>query len=435
MKRTAFALVAAGLFLAAAPQAALAQAGGRGPDVQEVTDSFFARDRNTSVRERPRPDYEAIGVHAGAFNLFPRLTAEAELNDNIYAGPSGFTESDLVFHIRPEIGLRSNWNVHQLNAYARANFNRFSENETENTEEYGVGANGRLDIVRGSNLYAGADYQKLTEPRTAPTAPAAAAKPTEYTLFQGNVGGVHEFNRLRVSGRFDYSDFDYDNNVLRTGAPLLQDDRDREVAVGTARAEYAVSPATAFFVAGRLNSRDYRLAVGADGFNRDSSGYAATAGVNFDVSAVARGEIEVGYLNQDYDDARLRSIRGMALAGRVEWFPTELTTIGLSVTRSVEEATVAGASGFLSTGGGVQIDHELLRNVLLNAQASYTEDQYRGVDRKDKRTAASAGATYLLNHAAALSLTYSYYRQNSTGLAGSTDYDVNKLLLSLILQL
>lgn len=434
MKRAVFALAAAGLLLAAAPQA-FAQVGGGQANVQEVTDSFFARDRNTSVRERPRADYQASGIPAGGFDLFPRLTADAEFNDNIYAAASGFKESDTVFRIRPEIALRSNWNVHQLGAYARAGFNRFMDNSGENTEEYGFGANGRLDVVRGSNLYAGVDYQKLTEPRTAPQAPTATVKPTEYTLLGGNVGGVHEFNRLRVSGRFDYSDFDYDNNVLRNGAALLQDDRDRQVISGSARAEYAVSPATAFFVAGRLNERDYRLARGADGFNRDSNGYAATAGVNFDVGAAARGEIEVGYMNQTYDDARFVDTSGLALAGRVEWFPSDLTTIGLSATRSIEEATVAGASGFLSTGGGVQIDHELLRNLLLNGAASYTQDKYRGVDRNDKRTAASAGATYLVNRAAALSLTYSYYRQNSTGLAGSTDYNVNKLLLSLILQL
>lgn len=435
MKIRAFVLALGSVLVAALPQVGQAQVATPNGAVQEVTDSFFARDRNTSVRERPRPDFQAMGVLAGAFTVYPRVTADVEFNDNIYAGPSVVSESDTIFRLRPEISIQSGWSVHQLGAYARANFNRFSQNDLENTEEYAVGFNARLDVVRGSNIYGGADYQKLTEPRTAPTAPTGTVAPTEYELLQGNLGAVREFNRLRVSARLDYSDFDYDNNVLQNGAFLLQDDRDRELLVGTARAEYAVSPATAFFVAGRLNDRDYRLARGADGFSRDSNGYAVTAGVNFDLSAVMRGELEAGYLSQEYDDPRLPTIDGMAVSGRVEWFPTELTTVTFNLGRSVEEATVAGASGFLSTGGGVAVDHELLRNVLLNAQVSYTLDKYRGVDREDKRTAASLGGSYLVSPRAAVNLTYSYYKQDSQGLAGSTDYNVNKFLLQLILQL
>lgn len=405
MRIRASVIAAASVLAMAAPQLAFAQAGGGGPAVQEVTDSFFARDRNTSVRERPRPDYQARGVLAGAFTIFPRVTFDAELNDNIYAGPSTLEEGDTVFRIRPEVVVNSGWSVHQLGAYARANFNRFAENETENTDEYALGANLRLDVVRGSNIYGGVDYQSLTEPRTAPTSPVGTVRPTEYDLFTANIGGVHEFNRLRVSGRADFSEYDYDNNVLRNGTPLLQDDRDRDMTTVAGRAEYAVSPATAFFVAGRWNKRDYRLPVGADGFNRDSDGYAVTAGVNFDISAVMRGELEVGYLDQDYVDARLPGIDGAAVAGRIEWFPTELTTLTFNVSRSVEEATVAAASGFLSTGGGIAVDHELLRNVLLNASLSYTEDKYRGVDRRDKRTAAALGGSYMMNPWAGLNLT------------------------------
>jgi hypothetical protein len=39
--------------------------------------SNFKRDKNTSVRQRPRPDYEAIGVKTGGFTLYPRVTVEA----------------------------------------------------------------------------------------------------------------------------------------------------------------------------------------------------------------------------------------------------------------------------------------------------------------------------------------------------------------------
>jgi hypothetical protein len=398
-----------------------------------VAESFFGRDRNTSVRQRSRPDYEAIGVHTGGLTWYPRISGEVEYNDNIYA--SALKVDDVIAHIRPEVGVRSNWSRHSIGGYARANFNRYADNKGENSEEYAVGAQGRLDFARASNLYAGVDQQWLIEPRTAPTSPAAAAKPTEYALSQANVGFVHELTRVRVSARVDYSDFNYENNVTRAGTPLIQDDRDREVVTVSGRAEYAYSPATAVFVAVKGNRRSYKLAPPASAVNRDSEGYAATAGVNFDVSNLIRGEVEAGYMRQSYDDPGFRDgVHSFAAAGRLEWFPTELTTVTLSGVRSIEEATVPGAQGFVSSSVAVQVDHELLRNLLLGAQASYTGDRYKGVDRKDSRTSAGVSATYLMNHRAAVSLNYSYLQQASSGLASTSDYSVNRIAGSLILQ-
>ncbi|MCK5908823.1 MAG: outer membrane beta-barrel protein, partial [Caulobacter sp.] len=53
--------------------------------------SNFKRDKNVSVRQRPRPDYEAAGQKAGGFTLYPRVTADVERNDNIYAVAAGKT--------------------------------------------------------------------------------------------------------------------------------------------------------------------------------------------------------------------------------------------------------------------------------------------------------------------------------------------------------
>ena len=68
-------LVSAGLaaiLATSVSQAALAQA-----DLS----SNFKRDKNVTVRQRPRPDYEAIGVKAGGFTVYPRVTLEAERNE------------------------------------------------------------------------------------------------------------------------------------------------------------------------------------------------------------------------------------------------------------------------------------------------------------------------------------------------------------------
>ena len=93
-----------------------------------------------------------------------------------------------------------------------------------------------------------------------------------------------------------------------------------------------------------------------------------------------------------------------------------------------------GAGGFISNTIGASIDHELLRNVLLSAAYNHSNDDYRGIDRTDKRDNFSATATYLLNRRVGLFLTYNYLKQDSTGAAKASSFKDNKLTASVALQ-
>ncbi len=391
--------------------------------------SNFKRDKNTSVRQRPRPDYEAIGMKAGGFTLYPRVTVEAVHDDNIYAVATG-EQSDVIWRVKPEVAARSNWSRHAVGAFASASVNRYADFDTENTEEYTLGFNGRLDVERGSYISASAQWQALTEPRTAITAgtPAGAtAKPVEYYLWSGNLTGVKEFNRLRLTGKLDTKTFDYDDQGSLT---FNQNNRDRDEFYYGGKAEYAVSPDTAVFASLVGNTKEYDTAVAG----RDSDGYVATVGANFDLSQAVRGELEAGYMSQSYDNALFNDIDGFSAKGRVEWFPTELTTLNVAGSRSIEESTAANSPGYVANSVSAGIDHELLRNVLLAANASYGKDKYEQIDRDDKRTGFNASAAYLLNRNVGLFLTYTYLKQESSGTAKGSSFTDNKLAASVALQ-
>src|SRR5262249_54846522 len=79
-----------------------------------------------------------------------------------------------------------------------------------------------------------------------------------------------------------------------------------------------------------------------------------------------------------------------------------------------EDYTVVGASGTLGTGGGVQIDHELLRNVILTARTAYNEYEYVGTNRTDRAWTAGFAGNYLLNRRLGVNISYRYMSQTST---------------------
>jgi hypothetical protein len=412
-----------------APQ--IAQAQDLGVQTQDVG-SNFKRDKNVSVRQRPRPDYEATGQKAGGFTVYPRVTVDLEHNDNIYAVATGKTD-DNIWRVKPEVAVRSDWSRHALGFFAGANVIRYTDNDTENAEEYTLAGNGRIDIDRGSNIALSAQAQRLVEPRTSPTAPTASGEPVKYDLNQGSIVLTKEFNRLRLVGRVDDKDFNYKDVRNNAGTGTIdQDFRDRNELNYGGKAEYAVSPDTAVYVSAVGNKKDYDAkGVTTD---RSSDGYVVGVGANFDVSELARGDILIGYMKQSYDNAAFADIDGFSAAGRVEWFPTQLTTVGLNGSRSIEESTAVGSQGYISNNIGASIDHELLRNVLVSAAYNHGKDNYRGIDRSDKRDNFSATATYLLNRRVGLFLTYNYLKQDSSGAQSGASFKDNKVIASVALQ-
>lgn len=393
----------------------------------------FSRDRNISVSARPRPDYQAAGIHAGGFTIYPKLTTTFEHNDNIYAAKTG-KQDDNVWHVNPELVVASNWNRHSLSAYARGGFNRYSDNSTENTDDYAFGTDGRIDVTRNAQINAGASFSRGTEPRTSPNSPAAAKEPTQFKTTTAYVGASQEFNRLKLSTRLDFTKFNYDDTPKVGGGVVDQDYRDRNVTNLMVRADYAVSPDTALFLEITGNKRDYRQSKPVVTLNRDSDGVQVLAGANFELGALTRGELGVGYIKQNYDDPAAQDLDGFGARAQVEWFPTQLTTVTLTGTRTVEESGDPTIAGYLSNNATLKVDHELLRNVLLSANVSAGKDEYKGIDRDDKNTGAGVSATYLLNRNVGVSLNYSYQKRASSGLKSGAEFETKKVGATLTLQ-
>jgi hypothetical protein len=432
---------------AAIPSVALAQSVG-GDLSGAQAESNFARDRNVAVRERPHPEYEAAGIREGGFLVFPRIEADVEYDDNIFATPTNKT-SDTIWRLKPEISAVSQWSRHSLRFSAGLATDGYSQHSSENTTDWNVAADGRLDFAGRANVSGGLSFARLTEPRTSSNqatggafGAGSPAKPVEYDLAMGNIGWTKEFNRLKLGLRGDWSRYDYHDVPLVGGGILDEDLRDRTITALTARSDYAISPATAIFFEVSSNDRKFRVTPPAPQLKQDSSGYEVLTGVNFELGHLARGEVGVGYLRQNYKAAGNADISGAGFRGKLEWFPSQLTTVTFRSARSVEDSGVVGLTGltggYLFTDTGVSIDHELRRNIILNGAVSYTNSDYKQIDRTDNRLLWTVSATYLMNRRVGINAGFSSLHQDSHGTAPlfllGNKFTDNKLGASLILQ-
>jgi hypothetical protein len=375
-------------------------------------------DRGETVTNRQRPELDPLGMRAGSFLIYPRLGLQEAYNNNIFAAESD-EQGDFITLVRPQLDVRSDWTNHAVDLHAGATIGRHADEMDEDFNDFSVGASGRLDITGRSNLRGDVSYNQLHEGRGSPddVRRQGGSPPVEPTVFK--VGSAF-LTYTQWLGRFlleldgAADRLDYDNVRREDGAIINNDDRDRTLVAGGSKLGYEFLPGYTAFLRGAVDPREYdNLCCGSNLLDRDSDGYLVEVGTDLDFTGVLFGEVAIGYRSQDYDDPRLVTVNGIAGDASLTWTPTGLTTVTASITREITETTVGTAAAIFETAGRLVLDHELLRNLLLQARVSVIEDDFQGIDRSDTYIRVGFGANYLMNRYIYLDINYDYLNRDS----------------------
>ena len=389
--------------------------------------------RGETVLERPRPEVEQLGVRAGSFLLLPRVETGLTYDSNVFATAED-ERDDFIAVIRPQLNVRSDFNNHALNLRIAGEGGYHFDYTDENYTDYDIVGDGRFDYSRegsiGGLLFHRREHEGRGDPDFDPEfgSSISRAEPVVYNVFGGETSVTQGFNRFRVrlSALANYTD--YSDVQLNGGLGESDEDYRNRWDYGTsARFGYEVMQGLEGFVRGSYTWTRYD----SSSYDRDSDGYEIVGGVSSDLGGLVTGEIFAGYLNKDYEAARLSDFSGLALGGRVNWNVTQLTSLSASVDRQIRESTftIGGrqASSYNRTIFALGADHELLRTLLLNARVQYREDDFNGVDRTDDVYTASAGASYQVSRYLYLTGGYTFETRNSSFSA--FDYDDHQVFL------
>lgn len=394
--------------------------------------------RGQTVTDRPRPEVDPLGVHAGSFFFFPRAEVDELYNDNILATTTG-KESDFITVLAPSFDLLSNFPQNALNVHAGTSIGRYASHSSENYDDAFGSVDGRYDITAGDHLTAALKAARLHEDRTSPDAPGSAAEPVKYNTYTGRVGYVSDGLRFGYEADAAVERDEYEAVPLTGGGLLPQSGRNVTSYELALRGNYTITPTYQLFVRGAGNIRNHDHTVA--GFpTQDSHGYRADVGVRVDLTGVTFAEGYVGYLSQDYRSSSLGTVSGLDVGGNLTWNVTTLTTVKVNAERTVQDANqqitgLAASPGYLHSFAGVSVDHELLRDLLLNGNAGYANDDFQGIDRTDNVYTIGAGAKYLLNRHLYLGASYSFQRRSSSGSSAIGAFTQNIFMLRLSTQL
>lgn len=393
--------------------------------------NFYSRDKYESVTDRTQPKFDPEPVRLGAFLVDSSLQAGVTATDNALASQTD-EESDLIVRLGGAASLKTNWAVHEIAADVSAFRNEYLDLGDESSNDIRASLRGRLDATRDVSLYGAVFAEDRAEPRTALADSIGLDRPVELTRVGFTVGANYVNDRVRWTNEAGWAEMNYkDGKRAGTNVNFDQDYRDRSEITARTRLSYAVTPD--FAVYGQAVGRDLQYnkvqLLGGDLRKRDSKGYTIAAGIDFELQSLIRGDINVGFLNENKDNPFFEDVDGLSVDGRMQWFPTRLTTVGFNAGRSVVDIGVLESPSAVQTIVGARVDHELRRNIILSAYGNVQNYDYEEIDRKDEVFDLGVGATYKVNKRVHLEAFARRLDRNGSGadFSGTSTFDVNQV--------
>ena len=365
-------------------------------------------ERAESVLSRPRPDYDPVPLMWGDFGFYPSLEAGGAYNSNIYA-TSGNTKDDVVGTLRPVLSGVSDWGRNSLSFIAYGDIDQYVDHTTESYQNAVGDVEGRYDIANQTWVSGHAGYQHLTEPRSSPNN-AGGIEPDTFDVAKAGLSAYRGAGIVHAGVDYNFSHFTYDNVPTSTGTSIIESFRNRsENAFQTKITADAGGNVVPFLRLG-YNRRDYDTSS-----LRTSQGYDAVIGSSVDFGGITSLEAYAGWLSQDYSNFPAGRINAAPdFGGRIDWNVTGLTSLALEVSRSVAETTAANFDSYLETGGSLTLTHELRRDLLVEADLSYSHDDFKGSGaRSDEVPGAGAGMRWFINRNFYSDVTYNWSGRSS----------------------
>ena len=384
--------------------------------------------RYTPVRERQIPGYEVPGLPLGSFTLSPSAELTGNATDNVFALEDA--QADAFVALAPSLQLTSNWSGRSLNLSADGTFARYARNSTENLNAVNLAVYATQDLAGQTRVRLLGRFRANRESRESQNAFALTQRPVAFSDAVGALGLAKRFGSVLLAGEAGVQRLDFRDATLRSGEPLDQDYRDGTVRSVRVRADVIQTAAIAYFIQGSHASSSYSQRS-FTGTRRGADTTEILAGARFELPVLVRGEIGLGYITSAYRDERFRRFSGLAINSRVLFFPTQLTTVTVNAVRSVNDAGTPDSSTYVALIGGIQVDHELLRTLVLGAGVQLERDSFNGLDRRDGRVNLSASADYRLNSTVSLRVAADRLDLSSTGDARYKSFARDRILVGL----
>lgn len=343
---------------------------------------------------RAQPAFDADGVRIGGFVVYPDVMLSANYESNIYASDTNIV-SDLAVTVAPQIAITRNDPGSRYQVNAQAQFRRYLSNSSLNDEQYHLYGAGFRELNTRTIVSGSFNVSRLTAERGTYQNDLTIGGPLREFVLEGQIGVNQRFNRVRVEGTGHYNRARFSDVALGNGAFLDQSFRDQGTAGITAAMLYDMSPRFGLEARGSFDKLKYVDQRPA--FNRDATSYSVTGGAHYELSQLLTIAGGIGLRDHNFQNPGFRSIRGVALYGKVRWYPTPLISLRFDLTQTTSSSAFDQVSAVSVTEGRSSFDYEYRRNVIISGNVSLSNDHYGEVSATSRRVSVGTQVAWKAN--------------------------------------
>ncbi|WP_343612225.1 outer membrane beta-barrel protein [Novosphingobium sp.] len=347
--------------------------------------------------------------------LRDETTLQGQGNSNIYNVDTD-RRSDTIGILQSDLHLGTNTARHMAELTAGGTLQRYARTGAEDTSTYYGGARVRLDLAHRITVNADGELGRGYEMRG-----TAGDQFNQFSTDHPVLYNRRQFHaRIARSGGVLEVAFD---GSLRTqdylkaavqGVPIDLSYRNVTVRQGMLETQYRLSPALRLYSEVSVNEVAYAQNLG---YARNSSGYAVLAGVHVAVTSVVDVEAAAGYMRQTFQASAAPPVSGISYKLAANWTPTPTWRLTAAGRRDIDASPLSNVPAIVRSNIDLKAQRALGHRLLVEAHGAFTQEDYRGLPRSDRRVEASAGAHYRLTRNVGL-LAQAGWRQQWGGASG-----------------
>jgi hypothetical protein len=361
-----------------------------------------------TVQSRDRPLYTPLGIQVDNFIIQPGFSESLFYNSDVNGnGASGTWGSQTA----ASIAAASQWSRNSLSASVGVSHEQYFSIPGESYTNWNVGISGGYSIA-DSQLIAAYSHQSYYQLGTS-IGTVRSAIPINDLTDTARLEYTFNFGRVAITPDLSASAYRYGPATI-SGVSFNQNFLNNNVLAAGVTTRLAINDASGLLIVMRGANFSY-ISPQAGQPSNDSDSFLLLAGIDYQPKGVWRYRFLVGLEVRAFAASQYATRTAPDVEASLIWSPTELTTVTGTVASTIESPQVAGTSSYTLTQAHFVVDHELRRNIILEARSGVQYAKYAQTGGTQTNLTAGASATWLLERRVALSLDYDLSKGQGSG--------------------
>ncbi len=377
---------------------------------------IVASPSSVTILDRPRPDFDPLGITAGQFTVHSSWSEGVGFDSNPLGG-NGQAGSAFASTLA-SASVISDWLRNSVGASVSVDDRRYLQQHQLSRTEDAVSAGGRYDVGTLDHLVLSASHSdQVIEPTGIDAISTQQAVP--FQVNTATASYLWNLSRLSFEPFALVSDSTFSsirtNGVLQSNTFL-----DNTTFTEGVTARYELSPLRHAVFVVRSSESDFSHTL-AGSPRRDSVSVSVLGGLDYVADGIWRYRALAGYQVRDYASSTYKSHSAPIVEADVIWSPSLLTTVEATANRRIVDSNDPTVADYTDTTLKLQVEHEVRRDVLASAHVGYEQALFQNGGGQQTIVSAGAVASWLLNRNLKLSATYEHAQSISGTRASYSD--------------